>query len=43
MEHFPQTWLPIISKHLRKHLGLSAHMPLPQSVQTALESLRAER
>ena len=41
MEHFPQTWLPIISKHLRKHLGLSADMPLPESVQTALERLRA--
>jgi hypothetical protein len=24
MDHFPQTWLPVIGKHLRKHLGLPA-------------------
>jgi hypothetical protein len=41
MEHFPQTWLPIIGKHLRKHLGLSANAPLPESVQAGLERLRA--
>jgi hypothetical protein len=40
MEHFPQTWLPIIGKHLRRHLGLSADAPLPASVQAALENLR---
>lgn len=40
MDNFPQAWLPIIGKHLRKHLGLSADMPLPESVQTALEILR---
>jgi len=40
MEHFPQTWLPIIGKHLRRHLGLAADTPLPESVQTALEKLR---
>lgn len=40
MEHFPQTWLPVIGKHLRKHLGLSADAPLPASVQAALENLR---
>lgn len=28
MNHFPQTWLPIIGKHLRRHLGLSADTPL---------------
>jgi hypothetical protein len=40
MEHFPTTWLPIIGKHLRRHLGLAADTPLPESVQTALEHLR---
>ena len=41
MEHFPQTWLPIIGEHLRRHLGLSADTPLPESVQVGLERLRA--
>ncbi len=40
MDHFPKTWLPIIGKHLRRHLGLSVDTPLPESVQTALERLR---
>ena len=40
MDHFPQSWLPIIGRHLRKHLGLSADAPLPVGVQMALESLR---
>jgi hypothetical protein len=40
MDHFPQTWLPIIGKHLRKHLGMSADAPLPAGVQMALENLR---
>ena len=42
MEHFPQTWLPIIGKHLRKHLALSADTPLPESVQRALAKLRLD-
>ncbi|MFM9848501.1 MAG: hypothetical protein ACKVP3_15230 [Hyphomicrobiaceae bacterium] len=42
MEHFPQTWLPIIGKHLRRHLGLSADTPLPESVQRALAKLRRD-
>jgi hypothetical protein len=42
MEHFPQTWLPIIGKHLRRHLGLSVDMALPESVQRALAKLRLD-
>jgi hypothetical protein len=42
MDHFPQTWLPIIGKHLREHLGLSADTPLPESVQRALAKLRLD-
>lgn len=42
MDHFPSTWLPIIGKHLRKHLGLSADTPLPESVQRALAKLRVD-
>jgi len=42
MDHFPLTWLPIIGKHLRKHLGLSADTPLPESVQRALSKLRLD-
>jgi hypothetical protein len=42
MDHFPQTWLPIIGKHLRRHLGLSADTPLPESVLRALAKLRVD-
>ncbi len=42
MEHFPQIWLPIIGKHLRRYLGLSADTPLPESVQMALAKLRLD-
>ena len=42
MEHFPQTWLPIIGKHLRRHLGLSADTPLPEGVHRALAKLRLD-
>lgn len=42
MEHFPQTWLPIIGKHLRRHLGLSADTPLPERVQRSLAKLRLD-
>jgi hypothetical protein len=42
MEHFPQTWLPIIGKHLRRHLGLSADTPLRESVKMALAKLRLD-
>ena len=41
MDHFPKTWLPIIGKHLSRHLGLSADQPLPENIQMALEKLRA--
>jgi hypothetical protein len=40
MDRFPQTWLPIIGKHLRKHLRVPADTPLPESVQRALAKLR---
>lgn len=40
MDHFPRTWLPVIGKHLRKHLALPADAPLPENVQMALEKLR---
>ena len=42
MDRFPQTWLPIIGKHLRKHLGLPADTPLPESVHMALAKLRLD-
>jgi hypothetical protein len=42
MDHFPMTWLPIIRKHLRKHLELPADTPLPESVQRALAKLRLD-
>lgn len=42
MEHFPQAWLPIIGKHLRRHLGLSADTPLPERVQRSLAKLRLD-
>lgn len=41
MDHFPRTWLPIIAKHLRKHLCIPPDAPLPEGVQAALEQLRA--
>jgi hypothetical protein len=42
MDHFPQTWLPVIGKHLRRHLGLPADTPLPESVQSTLAKLRLD-
>jgi hypothetical protein len=42
MDRFPQTWLPIIGKHLRKHLGVPADTPLPESVERALAKLRLD-
>jgi hypothetical protein len=42
MDHFPMTWLPIIGKHLRKHLELPSDTPLPESVQRALAQLRLD-
>lgn len=41
METFPERWLTIIGKHLRKQLGLSPDAPLPEYVRRGLEQLRA--
>ena len=41
MQTFPETWLPVIGKHLRRHLGLSPDAPLPESAQRRLQALRA--
>lgn len=40
MEQFPERWLLLIGKHLRRHIGLSPDAPLPASVQSRLRKLR---
>jgi hypothetical protein len=40
MEQFPERWLLVIGKHLRRHMGLSPDAPLPANVQDSLRRLR---
>jgi hypothetical protein len=40
MEQFPERWLLVIGKHLRRHMGLSPDAPLPANVQNSLRRLR---
>jgi hypothetical protein len=40
MEQFPERWLLVIGKHLRRHMGLSPDAPLPADVQNGLRRLR---
>jgi hypothetical protein len=41
MEKFPEKWLSIIGKHLRKRLDIAADAPLPEHIVRGLEQLRA--
>jgi hypothetical protein len=40
MEQFPERWLLVIGKHLRRHMGLSPNAALPANVQDRLRKLR---
>lgn len=40
MEQFPERWLLVIGKHVRRHMGLSPDAPLPADVQDGLRKLR---
>lgn len=40
MEQFPEKWLLVIGKHLRRHMGLSLDAPLPADVESRLRKLR---
>jgi hypothetical protein len=40
MEQFPERWLLVIGKHLRRHMGLSPDTPLPANIQDRLRKLR---
>jgi hypothetical protein len=40
MQTFPESWLHIIAKHLRRHMNVAAEAPLPADIWQTLEKLR---